>query len=493
MEATWGLAMNPGNHQTGISRRGFLAAGLPLIATARSAAAADRRNVLFIVADDMNTALGCYGDRVVHSPNIDGLARRGVRFGHAYCQYPLCQPSRTSFLSGRRPDVTKVYTLQTPTRKFLGDTVFLPEYFRHQGYYTAHVGKVYHTGGDDFEDVRSWDEEFREYGKVPPPETVLRTGKEEGPKGHTFEWDILKSTDEQTPDGFVARKSVELMEKAVRQGKPFFLGVGFRRPHAPYAAPQKYFDLYPPGQIPLPKGDSADYARLLPAAINHEAPDKPLTAKVIQEHIAAYYACNTFIDAQVGHVLDAVGRLGLWENTSIVFLGDNGYHLGDHGGLWHKSTLFEQAAHIPLIAYSPGRKGLGKPCDRLVELVDLYPTLTELSGLTTPSGLQGTSFVPLLDDPARPWKKAAFSTMGRGKDRSESAKDIDFLGHSVRTDRWRYTEWEDGKEGVELYDEAADPVELHNLAGKSEYAAVQAEMKQTLQAGWRAALPPGAR
>ena len=469
-------------------RREFLAAGVSLLAP-RRAPAAGRPNVLFVVADDMNTALGCYGDRAVRTPNIDALARRGTLFEHAYCQYPLCQPSRTSFLSGRRPETTQVYTLQTPTRKYLGDTVFLPEYFRRQGYYTAHVGKVYHTGGDEFEDARSWDEEFREFGKVPPPETVLRAGKEPGPKGHTFEWDILKSTDEQTPDGFVARKSVELMEKAVRQGKPFFLGVGFRRPHAPYAAPQKYFDLYPPGEIPLPSGNAADYARLLPAAINHEAPDQPLTPKVIREHIAAYYACNSFIDAQVGFVLDAVTRLKLWENTQIVFLGDNGYHLGDHGGLWHKSTLFEQAAHIPLIAFAPGRKGAGRRSSRLVELVDLYPTLTELCGLSLPAGLEGTSFVPLLDDPGRPWKSAAFSTMGRGKDRSEAARDIEFLGHSVRTDQWRYTRWDNGKQGVELYHDSSDPLELHNLAGQRRYAEIEAAMSRTLQAGWRAAVP----
>ncbi len=470
------------------NRRQFLAAALPLVA-ARRASAAGRRNVLFIVADDMNTALGCYGQHAVHSPHIDGLARRGMLFEHAYCQYPLCQPSRTSFLSGRRPATTKVYTLQTPTRKFLGDTVFLPEYFRMQGYYTAHVGKVFHTGGDEFEDKRSWDEEFREYGKTPPPETVLRAGKEAGPKGHTFEWDILKSTDEQTPDGFVARKSVELLEKAVRQGQPFFLGTGFRRPHAPYAAPQKYFDMYPPDRIELPPGDSAVYARLLPAAINHYAPDRPLSPKVIREHIAAYYACNTFIDAQVGIVLDAVTRLKLWDSTNIVFLGDNGYHLGDHGGLWHKSTLFEQGAHIPLIAWAPDRKASVHHSARLVELVDLYPTLVELCGLAGPEGLEGTSFVPLLDDPARPWKKAAFSTMGRGKERAESVKNIEFMGESVRTERWRYTEWDGGKQGAELYDESADPIELHNLAGQAKYAAVEEEMKKTLRAGWRGALP----
>ena len=456
---------------------------------ASRASAASRRNVLFIVADDMNTALGCYGQRAVHSPNIDNLARRGMLFEHAYCQYPLCQPSRTSFLSGRRPETTKVYTLQTPTRKYLGDTVFMPEYFRKQGYYTAHVGKVYHTGGDEFEDKRSWDEEFREYGKTPPKEAILRAGKEPGPKGHTFEWDMLKSSDDETPDGFVARKTTELLEKAVKQGKPFFLGCGFRRPHAPYAAPKKYFDMYPPDRIELPPGNSADYARLLPAAINHLAPDEPMPPHVTREHIAAYYACNSFVDAQVGKVLDAVTRLNLWDSTNIVFIGDNGYHLGDHGGLWHKSSLFEQGAHIPLIAWAPGRKGSGKRSARLVELVDLYPTLTELCGLERPAGLEGTSFVPLLDDPARAWKKAAFSTMGRGKERTEAVRDIEFLGRSARSDRWRYTEWDGSKQGVELYDEANDPLELHNLAGQPEYKKAEAEMKQILHAGWRGALP----
>jgi iduronate 2-sulfatase len=462
-----------------IRRRDFLAA-LPFAGAAQTV----RRNVLFIVADDMNTALGCYGDPNVRSPNLDGLARRGVLFRHAYCQYPLCQPSRTSFLSGRRPQTTRVWTLQTPTRQYLKGTVFLPEYFRHQGYYTAHVGKVYHTG-DHAEDPRSWDEEFREYGKTPPASAILRAGKENGPKGHSFEWDILKSKDEETPDGFVARKSVELLEKAVRGGRPFFLGVGFRRPHAPYAAPQKYFDLYPPSSLPLPQGGPEEYARLLPAAINHEAPDKPLSAAAVREHLAAYYACNTFIDTQAGFVLNALDRLGLWRNTVVVFLGDNGYHLGDHGGLWHKSTLFEQAAHVPLIVYAPERKGSGRACARLVELVDLYPTLTELCGLRRPDGLEGSSLAPLLDDPQRPWKRAAFTTMGRGKDRTEAATDIEFLGHSVRTERWRYTEWDGGKQGIELYDHSNDPLEMTNLHGRPEAAKAEAELKDLLHRGWK--------
>ena len=263
-------------------RRQFLTAALPLALASRRAEAAVRPNVLFIVADDMNTSLGCFGQSAVRTPNIDGLARRGTLFEHAYCQYPLCQPSRTSFLSGRRPETTKVYTLQTPTRKHLGDTVFLPEYFRKQGYYTAHAGKVYHTGGDEFEDPRSWDEEFRERGKKPPRETVLRAGKEPGPEGPLVRVGHSEVHHEQTQKG---RSS---QDRGIDgEGRPrapaFFLGCGFRAARAVRRpAGQKYFDMYPPDRIELPAGNSADYARLLPAAINHEAPDQPLAPRVVR-------------------------------------------------------------------------------------------------------------------------------------------------------------------------------------------------------------------
>lgn len=467
-----------------LSRRNFLAAW-PWV----RAAAAERLNVLFVVADDLNTALGCYGHPVVKSPAADRLAQRGVLFERAYCQYPLCQPSRASFLSGLRPETTRVWTLETPTRRYVGDAVFLPEAFRRQGWYSAMVGKVYHTG-ECCEDPRSWDEEHREFGKNPPESEILERLKAEGPRGHTFEWAVLKTPDENTPDGIVARKAVEILERLHRERRPFFLGVGFRRPHAPYAAPRKYFDLYPLQNIPLPAAPPRDY-RLLPAALNHDPPPRPLSETVVRQFLAAYYASVSFMDAQLGVVLDALDRMRLWENTVVVFFGDNGYHLGDHGGLWHKSTLFEESARVPLIVWAPGRRGMGRRCSRLVELVDLYPTLSELCGVAKPAQLEGTSFVPLLDAPERPWKRAAFTMQGRGKERAEAAREILFVGRSLRTERWRYTEWDEGRQGVELYDHRSDPQELRNLAGVAGYRKVQQELRELLRQGWRAALPEG--
>jgi uncharacterized sulfatase len=468
------------------TRRSFLAS---VTAAGALRASAQRHNVLFVVADDLNTALGCYGDPAVQSPHLDQLARRGVLFSQAHCQYPLCQPSRASFLSGLRPETTRVWTLDTPTRKYIGDAVLLPEHFRKNGYFTAMSGKVYHTG-EHAEDPRSWDEEYREYGKNPPRESILAEGTAEGPRGHSFSWAMLKSKDEETPDGVVARRAVSLMEKAARAGKPFFIGAGFRRPHSPYAAPQKYFNPYPLDGIPLPQTPPSHLAKILPAAMNHDPPPQPMKDREVREFRRAYYACISFMDAQVGVLMDGLTRLRLWENTIVVFLGDNGYHLGDHGGLWHKNSLFEEGTRIPLIVSAPGRKGTGRRTARLVELVDLYPTLAHLCGLAAPPGLEGTSFAPLLDDPSRPWKKAAFTMQGRGKERAEAAKDIVFLGKSMRTERWRYTEWEGGKQGVELYDHQTDPGELVNLAESAAHQRAAAQLRAQLHAGWKAALPP---
>jgi iduronate 2-sulfatase len=445
------------------------------------------RNVLFIVSDDLNTALSCYGNRVVRTPNLERLARHGVVFDRAYCQYSLCQPSRASFLSGLRPETTRVWTLETPTRKYVGDAVFLPELFRHAGYFTAHAGKVYHTG-DAGEDPRSWDEEVRESGKTLPRSEVLQSSNSMGPKGHTFQWDILNVEDSRTPDGTMARKAVEWMDRSVREKKPFFIAAGFRRPHAPYAAPKRYFDLYPPEQIPLPKTSLGDFRRLLPAAVNHDPPDKPLSEAETRQFLAAYYACTTFVDTQVGVLLDTLDRLRLWDNTVVVFLSDHGYHLGEHGGLWHKNSLFEESARIPLIVAAPGHR-TGRHSPRLVELVDLYPTLAQLCGLKPPDTLEGTSFVPLLDNPDLRWKLGAFTMQGRGKERTEAAKDVQFIGRSVRTERWRYTEWEDGRQGVELYDHRTDPDELVNLADNPKYKQVRAELSALLRSGWRATRP----
>jgi iduronate 2-sulfatase len=441
-----------------------------------------RLNVLFIDADDLNNHIGCYG-YPVQTPSIDELAHRGMRFDRAYCQVPLCNPSRVSMLSGLRPDKTRVYTLTTPTREYLGDWIMLPEYFRKNGYFSVQVGKVYHTG-DGFEDPRSWDVEIREFGKRPPGDQIIKSGEPDGPGGHTIDWEWLKTADEDTPDGIVARRAARYMGQAVAEGKPFFLGVGFRRPHAPYAAPQKYFEMYPLQSVKLATPPpSGHYSSLLPAAINYPAPAKPMSEQEQRELVAAYSACTTFVDAQVGVLLAALDRLNLWDKTVVVFIGDHGYHLGEHGGLWHKLSLFEESARVPMIIYAPGMKAGGQSSERLAEFIDLYPTLVSLCGLPRREGLDGIDLSPVLDDPSHTTKDAAFTVVARSDDATaDHAKVMSYLGRSVRTDRWRYTEWDDGKRGVELYDHRNDPHEWKNLASDGQYADTVHQLHEVLSA-----------
>jgi uncharacterized sulfatase len=437
-----------------------------------------RLNVLFIVSDDLNTNLGCYGHPVVQSPHIDRLAPRSVRFDRAYCQYPVCNPSRTSFLSGRRPENSGVLDNLTPPRTRLKDVVFLPQYFRQQGYSSIKVGKVFHTG-EEFEDPASWDVDIREVGKFPPDEEKLSARRVQGQRTNNLQWDVLKTPDAQTADGVVARQAAQFLEQAARGDKPFFLAAGFRRPHSPYSAPKRYFDLYPPDRLVLPNEPPEHLAAIPRSALTYDPAEKPLPDDQRRQAIAAYYASISFMDAQVGVLLDAVDRLKLWDRTVVVFLGDHGYHTGEHGGLWHKQTLFEESARVPLLVAAPGKRaGVASP--RLVEFVDLYPTLTQLCGLAAPAGLEGTSIVPLLEDPNRPWKKAAFTVVRRPDGT---------LGRSARTERYRYTDWGEGQP-VQLYDHQADPREYTNLAKDPAHAATVAELRAVLRTGWKAALPP---
>jgi uncharacterized sulfatase len=460
----------------------FVAWTTLLIASAGLAAPTQRLNVLFIASDDMNVALGCYGDREVNTPALDRLTSKGMRFDAAFCQAPLCNPSRVSLLSGLRPDRTGVYTLFTPTREQLGDAVMLPECFRQNGYWTVQVGKIFHTG-PGFEDPQSWDVSHYEEGKQPPPDQVLAIGDPPGPVKHTIDWAVLKTPDEKTPDGIVARRAAGYMKQAVGDGKPFFIAAGFRRPHAPFAVPKKYFDMYPPEAASLPPAAPRGYAdTMLPAALNHAWGPRPLTPQEQRELRAAYFASNTFVDAQVNVLLQTIDELDLWKNTVIVFFGDHGYHLGDHGGLWHKNSLFEEACRVPLIVYAPGMKAAGKPCPRLVELVDLYPTLIELCGLTPPRDLDGKSLAPLLDSPSLPWKDAVYSVVARAEDRTKNVEHTEFLGRAVRTERWRYVEWDDGKRGIELYDRQSDPQEFNNVAQDPAHANAVRELHDLLVA-----------
>jgi uncharacterized sulfatase len=443
------------------------------IGLAAAPAGDQRLNVLFIVADDLNTSLGCYGNPVVKTPNIDRLAARGVRFDRAYVQVPLCNPSRVSFLSGFRPDRTGVHDLKTETRAQLKNHVFLPQYFRNSGYYAAMVGKVYHTG-DGFEDPASWDREIREWGKSPKPEEIITGFDAKGlpwRTDHSWAWHKLNVSDAQTPDGMVARQAVEIIETKRPANQPFFVAVGFRRPHSPYAAPAAYFDPYPIDKMRLPE-EPPEHLKSIPRAALTYDPDKPrVPPDRAREVIAAYYACVSFVDAQVGVLMEALDRNQLWDKTVVVFIGDHGYHLGEHGNMWHKQSNFEESARAPMIIAAPRRK-TNAVALRPVEFLDLYPTLVDVAGLPVPSlGLQGVSLAPLLDDPKREWNRPAFTQIQR----------VGFTGRSVRTARWRYIEWDDGRQGVQLYDHDRDPKEYVNLAQDPRHAETVRQLKNLLR------------
>ncbi len=452
-----------------------------LLATGASLHAAEKKlNVLFIAVDDMNNDLGCYGNPIVKSPNIDRLAARGVKFDRAYCQFPLCSPSRSSVLTGLRPDTTRVFDLQYHFRQGLPDVMTLPQMFMTNGYYTARVGKMYHYGNpgqigtSGLDDPASWQEFYNPAGrdKTALEVDVIRyTGKKGGGLGSAMAYlNDKPGKDEEHTDGKVATQAIALLEK--HKDQPFFLGIGFYKPHCPWITPGGYFEKYSLDTIQLP-AIATSYQDSVPAAALASTKPWPylgVTPDQARECKLAYYAAITFVDAQVGRVLDALDRLGLRENTIIVFWSDHGYQLGEHG-LWFKQSCFEESARVPMIIVPPATKNAGKVCARNVELVDLYPTLADLAGLTPPKGLEGVSLRPLLENPAATWTRLAFTQVERGN----------FPGHSVRTERWRYTEWDFGAKGAELYDHDADPQELHNLAADSKFAATVTEMKALLK------------
>ncbi|QQS46988.1 MAG: sulfatase [Acidobacteriota bacterium] len=432
-------------------------------------------NVIFIVIDDLRRDLGTYGSPVVKSPNIDKLASEGVRFDNAYCQYPVCNPSRTSFLTGLRPDSTRILDNSTKFRTTIPDVVTLPQLFRENGYFTVSLGKIFHRGltmedlRPEMDDQKSWD--VSRYFQA--TETGLRgEGRNmTGGKLAWCHWLAAEGVDEDQPDGMIARDAISILEEQARNDRPFFLALGFHKPHDPFIAPKKYFDLYPLEKLKLARVTSplqSDPAPALPGGAFREAFDR-FTDRERREFMRSYYAGTSFTDAQIGKVIAALERLKQRENTIIVVMGDHGYHLGERGW-WNKNTLFELSARAPVIVSAPQAKIRGKASNRLIEFIDFYPTLVELCSLPAPAHLQGKSIAPLLDDPKRPWKEAAYTQVRRGR--------ID--GYSVRTERWRYTEWDGGRAGSELYDHRNDPHELRNLAGDQKMAETVAEMKRLL-------------
>lgn len=476
----------------------LFAAGL-----APGAEPAKKPNVLFIAVDDLKPALGCAGDRHAITPNIDKLAARGTVFTRAYCQQAVCSPSRSSLLTGRRPDTTRVYDLVTHFRKALPNIVTLPQHFKNNGYYSHGVGKIYHPG---YNDEPSWSvpwEATKGKGFGPDGLKLLDELKAKAKaagadvtrvRGLPFEAPDV--ADDYLNDGWTANRAIDILKSRKGKAEPFFLAVGFAKPHLPFVAPKKYRDLYDPAKLPLaafagapknappyapaPGGELRAYHN-----IPRNGPIPPDTARQLVHH---YYAAVSYMDAQLGRVLDALQEQGLADNTVVIFWGDHGWHLGDHG-MWCKHSNYEQATRAALVMRVPGQKAAGKPTDALVEFVDIYPTLADVCGLPRPEGVEGHSFAPLLDEPKRPWKAAVFSQYPRG-----SKETGPLMGYAVRTDRYRYVEWRkrNGTEVVarELYDYQADPGEDRNVAGDPANKEIVDKLAKQLAAGWQGNAPP---
>lgn len=529
-----------------------------LLSCAAPLIAQPKLNVLFIAVDDLRPELGVYGASYIRSPHIDRLAARGVRFERAYCQYAICGPSRASLLTGLRPDTLKIEEIDTFFRNTVPDVVTLPQHFKQHGYTTVYTGKVFHPGQTD--DAISW---TRRAGAPPGAgrgeaggEYQLETSKAivrerrttavakygnvnlQGlATGPVFE--AADAPDSAYPDG----RTTEAALQALRELKdgPFFLGVGFLKPHLPFVAPKKYFDLYDPAALPLAEFGEAPAAA--PTIGRHSSfelrtragvpTSGPIDAGLARQLRHAYAACVSFVDAQVGRLLDELETLGLADKTIVVLWGDHGWHLGEFG-IWGKATDHEIATRVPLIVRLPHAKIAGTASPALVEFVDVYPTLCDLVGLPRPARLEGTSFAPLLDDPLRSWKTAAFSQFPSPALREWAARPLspamrqtffgplmtevedrlrhehgdrydqgvferEVMGYSMRTARYRFTAWVDRRSpdaepyALELYDHRTDDLERENLAGRPENRALVEQLRRQLRAGWRAALPAPAR
>ena len=488
------------------TRARFTLISLALALLPNFAQAQTKPNVLFIAVDDLRPELGCYGNTIIKSPNIDRIAKQGMVFQQAYCQQAVCSPSRSSLLTGRRPDATKVWDLVTHFRTALPDAVTIPQHFKASGYHTVALGKIYHHG---YEDGRSWSEPHwypsgesvdtdqadftkrivtRRTGGVKEfPQAKADPNDPKAKNGPAFE--RSPKPDNQLPDGATAAEAVKRLHTLKTGGKPFFLAVGLAKPHLPFVSPQKYWDLYDPAKIPgadndtLPEG-APEFAGHTNGELRNypNIPAGPISPELARELRHGYYAAISYMDAQVGKVLDALKAEGLDKNTVIVLWGDHGWQLGDHG-LWHKHTNFERATRAPLILSVPGMKNAGKSTTSLAEFVDIYPTLADVAGLPAPTGVDGKSLKPILENPSASVRKVALSQYPR----NVSGKPV--MGYSARDARWRLTLWRDRATNetiaTELYDEKNDPKESVNVARKPENAATIARLTRELEAAYK--------
>lgn len=426
------------------------------------------KNVLFIIVDDLRPKLGCYGDEIAVTPAIDSLAKDATLFERAYCQYPICNPSRSSFMSGMRPDTTGIYGNNQPAHRELKDALVLNRYLSEEGFATRGLGKIYHS--DDGPEL-TWSlpyfrSDWLDYVK---PENkaigdIFFTPKK--PKGQQVpaSWEAEDVPDNAYCDGMVADEAIETMEDLVEKNEPFFLAVGFRHPHLPWCAPKKYWDMYDRDELPI--ADNRHFPKDAPSVATKQfgelwgyadIPDGvPLTKELEKQSIHAYYACASYVDSQVGKLIDTLKDLDAYEDTVIVLLGDHGYQMGDNG-VWCKGVTWESTNRTALMVRVPGEGQPGQRINSLVELVDLYPTICDAINVPVPEHCEGKSLIPLIDDPSSKWSRMAFSQLQRGN----------VMGRSIRTNRYRFTIWEENNGkivGRELYDMKKDPEGNVNLA-----------------------------
>ena len=533
----------------GMDRREFLQAAAGAVAgmalrplaigkTRPAGVAPEQMNILFLVVEDWTTAgVGCYGNELVKTPHVDALARSGVRFDRAYCQAPICNPSRSSFCTGLRPGTTGIYgNWQWMSKLLPADAVSIAELLKRNGAFAVGMGKLYHHTHYAAKQLSAFDR--LELCKPPPgykgiskgyrqppgtrprrkkswrftPDTALdarliklreeqKTLEKKYPLDTPDRWQKVQRPfqqlyaelvgdlgeyEEYTQDGRIARYAARMIGEFAQAGRQFFMSVGLHAPHTPLLSPKKYSDMYDPAKMPTPAAPpEAD--RGVPDVARRSGRNYDIfnqfepTGERVRAALAGYYGCSSFVDAQIGIVLDALARAGIAERTIVVMFSDHGFHLGEHG-CWSKYTLFEQSTRVPLIVRLPGAPANGQVCDGIVELIDVLPTLADLWGIARPDNFEGISLRPLLADAKRPWKAAAFSTLPMGG-----------MGRAVRTKRYRYTEWAKGKAkpfAVELYDLRSDPWEQHNLASDPAAAETVARLAKLLKDGWKAALPP---
>ena len=435
----------------------------------------NKLNVLLIIADDLNCDLGAYKNLIVKTPNIDRLAQRGVLFENAHNQYPLCGPSRASFMTGMYSNQTKITKNNMNIRNSVPDVITMGQRFRQQGYQSIRIGKMFHydnpsaigTSGND--DIYSWDQTVNPYGRDKLEEYKINTLS---PRkyGGTLSWLAADGNDNEQTDGIAATEAIKKLDDFVGKDIPFFLAVGFFRPHTPFVAPKKYFDLYNREQINIPE-ISSDYLTTLPdpavKSIRAKKNQINLGKEQAQEIKEAYYATISFVDAQVGRILDHLEATGLDKNTVIVFTSDHGYHLGEHGH-WQKQTLFENATRVPLIISTPALENKGVTSNSPVELIDIYPTLMDLTDIITPKHVVGRSLVPIIENVNATVRESALTRWRKG--------------YSIKTTRYRLTKWGvNGEFGYELYDHQNDKNELINLANNKKYKDIMDSLKLMIE------------